>query len=123
MTADHDGPAGHPDRRAGERVEILGDLRGEVMIFQPMTIRELGAAGAQIETSFPLQLDSLHDLRLELGDAAVVVKGRVVHCRVADIDGEFVAYLCGLEFVQLSAGVQTVIDRFIEGIRSGRLAR
>jgi hypothetical protein len=123
MTADQDAPGGGPDRRAGERMEILGDLRGEVMMFQPMTIREIGAAGAQIETAFPLQLDSLHDLRLELGDAAVVVKGRVAYCQVADVAGDCVAYRCGLEFVQLSNGGRTVITRFMEGIRSGRLAR
>jgi hypothetical protein len=123
MTADQDGAAGDAERRASERTEILGDLHGEVMVFQPMTIREISATGAQIETTFPLQLNSLHDLRLELGDAAVVVKGRVAHCRVAEVDGDLVAYRCGLEFVQLSDGVRTVIVRFIEGIRSGRLAR
>jgi len=123
MTADEDGAAGDAEPRASERTEILGDLRGEVMIFQPMTIREIGASGAQIETTFPLQLNSLHDLRLELGAAAVVVKGRVAHCRVAEIDGDVVAYCCGLEFVQLSDAVRTVIVGFIEGIHSGRLAR
>ena len=44
-----------PDsRRDSERVEILGELRGEVMVFQPMTITEISGGGAQIETPFPL---------------------------------------------------------------------
>lgn len=111
------------ERRTAERLEILGDLQGEVMVYQPMAIRELSHGGAQIETSFPLQLDSLHELRLELGGASVVVKGRVVHCSIADMDREFVAYRCGLEFVQPSAGVREVIARFIDAVKSGRRAR
>ncbi|MEE2613328.1 MAG: hypothetical protein VX975_05855, partial [Acidobacteriota bacterium] len=46
-----------------ERVKILGGLQGEVMVYQPMTIMEISRGGAQIETSFPLQLGSLRDLR------------------------------------------------------------
>lgn len=111
------------ERRVANRLEILGDLQGEVMVYQPMAIRELSHGGAQIETSFPLQLDSLHELRLELGGVSVVVKGRVAHCSIADMDREFVAYRCGLEFVQPSAGVRDVISRFIDAVITGRRAR
>ena len=67
--------------RDGERIEILGELHGEVMVFEPMAIREISRGGMQIETAFPLQPDSLHDFRLSLGDRSVVIKGRIVHCR------------------------------------------
>ena len=122
MAQPPDEPSG-AERRAGNRLEILGDLQGEVMVYQPMAIRELSHGGAQIETSFPLQLDSLHELRLELGGASVVVKGRVVHCSIADMDREFVAYRSGLEFVQPSAGIRDVISRFIDAVKTGRRAR
>ena len=123
MTAPDDQFAQHPDRRTEERTGILGDLRGEVMVYQPMAIRELSENGAQVETSFPLQLDSVHDVRLELGDASVILKGRVVHCSICDMDREFVSYRSGLEFLQASAGVDAVVSRFIEAVRAGRLAR
>lgn len=123
MTARDSGPPEHPDRRVEYRMEILGDLQGEVMVFQPMAIRELSHGGAQIETSFPLQLDSLHELRLELGGASVVVRGRVVHCTIADMDREFVTYRSGMEFIQPSSGVRDVIGRFIDAVKAGRLAR
>ena len=42
--------------------------------------------GAQIETMFPLHLDSLHDFRLTLGDRSIVVKGRVAHCSISDVE-------------------------------------
>jgi hypothetical protein len=119
--ASRTGSASRPERRAGERLEILGDLRGSVMVYQGMSIRELSFGGAQIESPFPLQLDSLHDLRLELGDASVIVKGRVVHCSVSDMDREQVTYRSGLEFVQTSSGVRDVLTRFIDAVKRSRL--
>ena len=52
------------------------------MVFQPMTILDISLGGAQIETGFALQLDSLHDFRSSLADRSVVVKGRVAHCHM-----------------------------------------
>ena len=112
-----------PDHnRDGERLQILGELHGEVMLFEPMAIKEISRGGAQVETAFRLQLDSLHELRLILGDRSVVVKGRVVHCSISDVDQEFVTYRSGLEFVELSDRVHSVISEFIEAIKDGRRA-
>jgi len=106
--------------RDGERVEILGDLRGEVMVFQPMAIKEISRGGAQVETKFPLQLDSLHEFRLTLGDRSVVVKGRIVHCSISDVDQEAVVYRSGIEFVDASQHVDGVIAEFIHAVTDGR---
>src|SRR6266571_6562743 len=115
-------PADDPEKRDDERIQILGELHGEVMIFQPMAIKEISRGGAQIETGFPLQLDSLHDFRLTLGDRSIVVKGRVVHCSITDVDQELVLYRSGLEFIEPSDRVHSVITDFIEAIKSGRRA-
>ena len=108
------------EKRDAERIQILGDLHGEVMVFEPMAIKEISRGGVQIETSFPLHLDSLHDLRLTLGDRSIVVKGRVVHCHISDVDQELVIYRSGVEFIEPSARVCAVIAEFIEGIKDGR---
>ena len=50
-----------------------------------MTILDISIGGAQIETAFALQLDSLHDFRLSLGDRSVVVKGRIAHCHIGEL--------------------------------------
>jgi hypothetical protein len=107
--------------RSSERIQILGELHGEVMVFQPMTVKEISIGGAQIETAYPLQLNSLHDVRLSLGDRSVIVKGRVVHGHITDVDQETVLYRAGIEFIELSDRVRTVIEEFIEAIRAGRL--
>ena len=96
-----------------ERVRLLADLQGEVMVYQPMTIMELSHGGAQIETSFPLQLGSIHDLRLALGATSVVVKARVAHARVTEVEEQQVVYKSGLEFVELSEQVRAAIDAFV----------
>ncbi len=110
-----------PDsRRDSDRVEILGELRGEVMVFQPMTITEISGGGAQIETPFPLQLDSLHDFRLTLGSDSVVVKGRICHSSISDVEHEQVLYRSGIEFVEPSGKVHEVIARFVGALKAGR---
>src|SRR3979490_1226411 len=107
-------------KRDAERFRILGQLQGEVMVLQPMAIREISRGGAQIETVFPLQLDSLHDFRLTLGDRSVVVKSRVVHCHITDVDQELVVYRSGVEFIAMSERVSSVITEFIDAIKDGR---
>ena len=113
-------PDSADNKREGERIEILGELRGEVMVFQPIAIKEISIGGAQIETVFPLQLNSLHDFRLTLGDSSLVVKGRVAHCRISDVDQELVTYRSGVEFIEPSERVSTVIQEFIEVVKTGR---
>lgn len=109
-------------KRDTERIEILGELHGEVMIFQPMSIREISGSGAQIESAFPLHIDSLHEIRLTLGNRSVVVKGRVAHCRISDVDNDVVRYRSGIEFVEPPPHVNAVILEFIDSIKTGRRA-
>jgi hypothetical protein len=108
------------NQREAERVPILGELHGEMMVFQPMLIRDVSKGGVTVETRFPLQIDSLHDLRLTLGDRSVVVKGRVAHSRISDVDQDAVLYRTGLEFVEPSAPVVAAITDFLETVKTNR---
>lgn len=121
MTATGDpGPAKRQERRDDERIPILGELNGEVMVLQPMTITEIGRGGLQIETAFPFHIDSLHEFRLALGDRAIVAKGRVTHCSIIDVEQEFVRYRSGIQFVELSERILEVVAAFVDAIKSGR---
>jgi c-di-GMP-binding flagellar brake protein YcgR len=108
------------EKRDRERIEILGELHGEVMIFQPLSIKEISRGGCLVETAFQLHLNSLHDVRLTLGDRSVVLKGRVAHCRISDVDQEIVTYRSGVEFIEMNDRVRDVIKDFIEAIKAGR---
>jgi hypothetical protein len=92
------------------------------MVFQPVAIKEIARGGVQVETGFPLHLDSLHDFRLTLGDQSVIVKGRVAHCSISDVDQELVLYRSGIEFIEPSERVYSVISDFITAIQDGRRA-
>jgi len=111
-----------PNHRDKERLQLLGELHGEVMVFQPVTIKEMALGGAQIETRFPLQLNSLHEFRLTLGDRSIVLKGRVAHSSISEVDQEIVTYRSGIEFVEPPDRVNSVISGFIDAVRDGRRA-
>ena len=109
-----------PEQRDKERVPTSGELEGAVMVFQPMIILDLSHGGAQIETPFPLQLDSLHDFRLSLGDRTVVVKGRIAHCYVGELRNDVTVYRSGVEFVEPSLPVRHAIADFVDTLRASR---
>src|SRR5207244_8522195 len=101
------------DKRDTERVLILGDLQGEIMVFEPLQIKEISRGGASVETRFPLALNSLHELRLTLGNRSVVLKGRVAHSRISDVDQEIVTYWNGIEYVEPSERVRSLVHEFL----------
>lgn len=110
----------NPDKRDAERVAILGELRAEIMIFQAMIVNEISRTGVTVESRFPLQIDSLHDLRLTLGDTSVVLKARVAHSHISDVDQIDVVYRTGLEFVEPSNPATAVINEFLDTLKTGR---
>ena len=108
------------EKRDRERLAVLGNLFGEVMVLEPMLIKEIGTGGATIETGFPLHLGSLHDLRVLLGDRPVIVKGRVVHSHISDVDQDVITYRTGIEFVEPSERVVHAIAEFLETVKVTR---
>lgn len=107
------------NRRVEDRVQVAGEVHGEIMVFQPMILRDIGRGGAELETTFPLHPDSLHDLRITLADRSVVVKGRIAYCSISDVDQEMVTYRSGVEFVEPSEHAAAAIADFVESLGEG----
>ena len=84
------------------------------MVFQPAAVFQVGQGGMQVDTTFPLQLDSLHEFRLTLGEVSLVVKGRIAHSRISDVDQDIVMYRSGIEFVEPSSRVLDAITHFVD---------
>jgi hypothetical protein len=105
------------EKRDRERVPLEGQVQGEVMVFQPMTILDISLGGAQIETAFALQLDSLHDFRLSLGGRSIVVKGRIAHCHIGELTDVAALYRTGVEFIALSEHAREAISAFVDAAR------
>ena len=108
------------NKRDTERVPILGELQGEMMVFQPMMIKEISEGGATVETLFPLHLNSLHDIRLILGNKSIILKARVAHSEIVDVDQDIVTYRTGLEFVEISSRIALVIEEFLASVKTDR---
>ena len=104
-------------KRDAERVMVPGEVTGEVSVYQPLTILNLSDRGAQVETSFPLLLGSLHDFRLSLQSLSVIIKGRIVHSQIGDLDGGAIRYRTGVEFVEPSEHALAAIRTFVESQR------
>jgi hypothetical protein len=111
------------DKRGSQRVYVPGQVTGEVTVFQPLTILDISETGAQVETTFPLLLEALHDFRLSLGSRSVVVKGRIVHCQIRELRDEAVMYRTGVQFVEPSGHAQRAIAAFVEAQRAFRQAQ
>ena len=101
------------DNRGSRRIDLVGPEPGEVSIPQRLHVRQISQQGMQVETDFVLQLDSLYDFRITLGGQPLVVKGRVVHSRISDVERDEVTYLSGIEFVDLPERAANVIRAFL----------
>src|SRR5436190_7871429 len=111
------------NKRDNERVAVPTPLYGEVQVYQAMTILDISRGGALIETPFALQLDSLHDFRLSLGERSIVVKGRIASCQIGELKEGVVLYRCGVEFIEASGHVQSAIAHFVEALKLVRKAQ
>lgn len=109
------------EKRDADRVPVPGQVSGEITVFQPMTILDISENGAQVETPFKLQLDSLHDFRLSLEGRSVVLKGRIVYCQIGELREGAVLYRSGIEFVEPAAHAQVAIASFVEARRAARV--
>ena len=86
------------------------------MIFQPSEVSQVSHGGMQVDTAFPLQLDSLHEFRLTLGEVSLVVKGRIAHSRISDVDQDIITYRSGVEFIDASDRVLDAITHFVDAL-------
>jgi hypothetical protein len=108
------------EKRDAERLAILGALQAEIMVFQPILVNEISRIGVTVETHFPMQIDSLHDLRLTLGSKSLVLKARVAHSHIRDVDQINVVYHTGLEFVSPSPAALSAIVEFVDTLKIER---
>ena len=108
------------DKRLSHRLEVLGYVPGEITVVVPLAIRDVSVRGAQVESSFPLLLNSIHEMRLHLGSDNVVLKGRVAHCRLADLGTDVTVYRAGIEFIDVLEHAAAAITAHLERLATQR---
>lgn len=85
------------DRRLKRRFEIVGQLWGALETIESLRIRNVGPAGALLESRFALAVDSVHRVRLDIEGQWCDVQARVRH--VEQLQGSAPRFLIGLEFL------------------------
>ncbi|MCX6551254.1 MAG: PilZ domain-containing protein [Acidobacteria bacterium] len=110
------------DKRDTPRLDIRGRIPGELAVLAPIAVRDISLTGALVECAYPLVMESAHELRLHLGNQAVVIRSRVAHCHIADIGHDMVRYVAGLEFLDVSPHAEAAIAGFVERLKREREA-
>jgi hypothetical protein len=100
------------DRRSELRFEIIGQLWGSLDVTEHLPLRNLGPGGALVESRQPLSADTVHSVRLMIGDQPSELDVRVRHVTpVREALGD--RFLIGLEFVNPGAVALEKIDRIV----------
>lgn len=105
------------DERRTTRTNLTRELTGEVTVYRPLSVSDLSAEGARVETSDAMRVGSIRAFRLNLGDQTVVLKGRIAHAQVRTLDTQQVVYTSGVEFVDVSPVARAGIEDYLR--RSG----
>jgi hypothetical protein len=108
------------DKRDSDRVPVPGDLRGEVMIFQPMAVQEIRVAGAQVETPFPSNSIPFTTSASRSANAPSSSKGESPTAG-SRTSIDLVRYRSGIEFVEPSEPVAAAIADYVTALKSFRL--
>jgi hypothetical protein len=106
------------ERRERDRIPVVEELHGGVMLFQPMIVTEIGVYGMQIEMHTPLSVDALLDFRLPIDDQPVVFKGRVAYCRISDVDSNQISYRSGIEFVDMPDHAKQAVAKYMKRMKA-----
>jgi len=100
------------DRRGDLRFEIIGQLWGSLEAIERLPLKNLGRGGALVESRLPLGTQSVHGVRLLLGDQPNEVQVKVRHVTpVSTPAGD--RYLIGLEFMDPGLPALEQIDRIL----------
>lgn len=105
------------DRRRSPRVDLVGQLHGElVSVDVPIVVREISLGGMSIETTTPFESEARLEFLLTLGDgAAVFVLGRVSYCRQVDRDGA-PAFVSGIQFLDDDAAGEGNVSSLVRKV-------
>jgi hypothetical protein len=104
------------DRRRRLRFEIVGQLWGSLLAEESLVLRNIGPGGALLEAPLPLEIDSLHTVRLLEDDQPRDVQARVRHVTLVRAEaGQTSRYLIGVEFLGIPAEALNQIQNLMAG--------
>lgn len=107
------------NRRRWPRLQILGDLHGQVVsLDMPISVTEISLGGFAMETTCEFPPGAVHEFRLTFNDESVTLRARVVFCRRGYAPGDSSIYVTGLEFVDHPSDGRSAVTDLIDKIAS-----
>jgi hypothetical protein len=108
------------ERRRSPRIEILGQIHGEVVSLDlPILLREVSFGGFSAETPIQFPLGVAHAFRFSpAGEEALILTARVTYSRPAAADESATTYITGFEFAHKHAQTRESVDELIDKITS-----
>jgi PilZ domain len=104
------------DRRRHSRIRLDGRMVGRATVMAEFRVVALSETGAALEMDTPIALGSRCDLSLDLAQAAVDLKGRVVNVEPPATEGG--VYRVGVDFEDVDALDADRLQSFLQRERS-----
>jgi hypothetical protein len=110
------GPLG--DLRRSRRLDIGKLVAGEIVPSGvPIKIRDIGFGGFAMETTFPVEVASVHDFRFTSKDgSAFSLRATVIHTRQVSSPESAVVHVSGLEFAERQAPSEQRADVLMDKV-------
>jgi hypothetical protein len=109
-------------RRLNPRVEVLGQLYGQLVTWQvPLVIRDVSEGGFSVESEVAFPEGSTHLFRFTTGGSRTLfLNGRCVYSRQVDPrqPGEVSKFVTGFEFVRDLAATDESIGVLLDAVTS-----
>jgi hypothetical protein len=97
------------DRRSAVRLEVVGTLWGTLEFYKQARVLDLNQDGALLEYPVAVLPDSIHAVWFAHNGERISLNVRVRHVRRATDAAGRIAYLAGVEFLSVPAGLPELL--------------
>jgi hypothetical protein len=114
MTATRIDSSVDTDRRTGPRIELLGEINGQVLPFaMPVVLLDLSPGGFALSSPVPFVRHAEYTFKFNGTRPHGPIRAKDVHCLRVSHGTTDVSYVAGFSFVFHRAGDEEVVDGLI----------
>jgi len=103
------------NRLGGVRFKISAKEQMKVDLIHEYRVKKISLSGMLVETEYPLDVESCHDIELFINSHSLTILGRVANIKEANTDG-INKYEIGIEFFEISEGDEEVLQEFLNSL-------
>jgi len=106
------------ERRKAPRIDAFGEILGHIVsIGQRVVVLDVSTGGLGIAVREPLDVGSVHRLRLATRDGrSAEISARVVNIRETATPADTACYVVGIQLVEESEALNDIIDHLVSAL-------